>query len=175
MSPPQSSGKIPGKSPGVPRVTALALRMGRYEAEQALSRPLQNVFGFGRGAAKILARTADLNTRTAEDLINGEHLPSGLTFLKLLTTVPEFAAEVRRLTGQHADLDPMLERDLVRVQQTFQRWQAQREALSEDRGRADAAAQRAGGLAHGSGAAPHGPGGESNALAPEADDESSRA
>ena len=126
------SGTFPGRATGKSRMTALALRIGRYEAEQALSRPLQSTYGFGRAAAKRLARDADINTRTAEDLINGEHLPSGLTFLRLLATVPEFAAEVRRITGLHADLDPRLERDTQQLLQTFQRWQAQREALDQN-------------------------------------------
>ncbi len=55
---------------------------------------------------KRIARIANSNERAAKDWWGGKNLPNAVHLLKLMAQVPEFAGEVRRLTGMEADLEP---------------------------------------------------------------------
>lgn len=81
---------------------------------------LQRVFGDAKSGAKRLAIAANCNVRTAENILAKRNLPHLVIALRLIATVPELQAEVRRLTGMAADMDPLFERDM---QMLFQTWQ----------------------------------------------------
>jgi len=85
----------------------------------AFADTLRRAFHGRASPVKELACAANINVRTAENLKAGRSAPSALVMLKLMASVPEFAAEVRRLTGMHADLDPEFERDLHKLMQTY--------------------------------------------------------
>lgn len=80
---------------------------------------LQRAFSGRASPIKELAAAANINVRTAENLMAGRSAPSALVMLKLIASVPEFAAEVRRLTGMHNDIDPEFERDFQKLMQTY--------------------------------------------------------
>lgn len=90
----------------------------------ALHAPILKAFGSAKSAAKELARAANCNERTAANLLAKRNLPDALHMLKLMAAVPEFAAEVRRLTGMETDLDPEFERDMSKL---FVQWQRMRD------------------------------------------------
>lgn len=103
---------------------ALALDEIDYTtAVDTLCGALQRVYGDAKSGAKLLARAANRNERTAANLLAKRNLPDALTLLRLMQTVPEFAAEVRRITGQMSNMDPEFERDLS---QLFTQWQRMR-------------------------------------------------
>lgn len=85
----------------------------------AFTGSLHRAFGGRASPIKELARAANINQRTAENLYAGKSAPSALVMLKLIAGVPEFAAEVRRLTGMEQDLDPEFERDFSALVQRF--------------------------------------------------------
>lgn len=76
------------------------------------------------GGVKALARHANTNERTIENIIQKRSGANGFTLLKLMT-IPEIQTEVRRLVGMEADLDPELERDLSQLITRYQRMKAQ--------------------------------------------------
>jgi hypothetical protein len=94
----------------VPNV--IALNMTQRDGEEAVARALQAAFGFGRKAARAIADCANCNEKTALGWLNGHSSPGFIHTLRLMATVPEFQAEVRRLAAMATDLDPELERDL---------------------------------------------------------------
>lgn len=100
---------------------AAALTLTQHEANSAVARALTSVFGFGKPAARELSEVAGCSERTALTWINGEASPSFVYTLRLLTTVPQFAAEVRELCGHRSDIDPELQRDLLAFAAVIQR------------------------------------------------------
>lgn len=118
----QSSQAIARQIHGKQRVNmaaALAYLDDYHGVVGTLSDTLQRAFGGRASPVKALAAAANINVRTAENLMAGRSAPSALVMLKLIAAVPEFAAEVRRLTGMHADLDPEFERDFQKLMQTY--------------------------------------------------------
>lgn len=69
--------------------------------------------GDDRHAAKRLGNILECSPRTAENFLLGRTTPSGIHFLRAYAMIPEFTAEVRRLTNQQATQDPAFERDLA--------------------------------------------------------------
>lgn len=69
--------------------------------------------GDDRHAAKRLCNILECSPRTAENFLLGRTTPSGIHFLRAYAMIPEFTAEVRRLTGKEASQDPTFERDLA--------------------------------------------------------------
>lgn len=78
-------------------------------------------FSRERNAHKRLAERADVNLGTAKNWLEGRSVPQGLHLLRLMATVPELGAEMRRLTGMMSDMDPEFERELHRMFDTYQR------------------------------------------------------
>lgn len=75
------------------------------------------------GGVKALARHANTNERTIENIIQKRSGANGFTLLKLMT-VPEIQTEVRRLVGMEADLDPELEQYMSQMIGRYQRMKA---------------------------------------------------
>lgn len=69
--------------------------------------------GNDKHAAKRLGRILECSPRTAENYLLGRTSPAGIYFLRAYASIPEFTAEVRRLTGMQASQDPAFERDLA--------------------------------------------------------------
>lgn len=102
-------------------MTALALEIGQNEYTEIVRDALRRAFGRERHAIKRLAGAANSNERTAKNWLEGKATPGGLHMLRLMATVPEFQAEVRRLTGMQADMDPEFERELHGLIRAYQR------------------------------------------------------
>lgn len=100
---------------------AAALSMTQRDGEEVVARALQAAFGYGRKAARAIADCANCNERTALGWLNGSSSPGFVHTLRLMATVPEFQAEVRRLAAMNADMDPHFERDLNALLATYQR------------------------------------------------------
>lgn len=73
----------------------------------------EHVGGSDNHAAKRLARILECSPRTAENYLSGEYAPGGIYFLRAYALIPEFAAEVRRLTCMEQSLDPQFESALA--------------------------------------------------------------
>ncbi len=69
--------------------------------------------GDDRHAAKRLGTILECSPRTAENFLLARTTPSGIHFLRAYAMIPEFTAEVRRLTGMAQSMDPAFERDLA--------------------------------------------------------------
>ena len=117
-----SSHSIRRKVRGLIRMpSAAVLRMDQNALTARVADVLRLVFTEQRSGVKRLAQTAGASPRTAENWLRGDNMPDGFYMLRLMATVPEFASEVRRLTGAAADLAPTFERDLHRLIQTYHR------------------------------------------------------
>lgn len=101
--------------------TALAFEIGQNEYTGLVRDALQRAFGRERHAIKRLATVANSNERTAKNWLEGRATPGGLHMLRLMATVPEFQAEVRRLTGMQSDMDPEFERELHDLFRAYQK------------------------------------------------------
>ena len=111
----------PNRVRTMPAAAALAEEISYTTAVDTLCGALQRVYGDAKSGAKLLARAANRNERTAANLLAKRNLPDALTMLRLMATVPEFAAEVRRITGQLSTMDPEFERDLSKLLTQYQR------------------------------------------------------
>ena len=98
---------------------ALAYLDDYQSVVMAQAAALRRAFAGRASAVKELARAANINERTAENLLSAKGAPSFQVALKLMASVPEYAAEVRRLTRQHDDMDPEFERDLIKLMQSY--------------------------------------------------------
>lgn len=96
-----------------------AATMDSNDLTEALHGALRRAFDGADSPVKRIARAANSNERAAKDWWQGKNLPSAVHLLRLMATVPEFAGEVRRLTGMYADLDPEFERDFHMAMLTF--------------------------------------------------------
>lgn len=103
---------------------ALALDVDYTTALDSLGGALQRTFGSEKSSAKKLALVIGGNERTAANLLAKRNLPDALNMLILMARVPEFAAEVRRLTNMRADMDPRFERDFTMLMQSYRNWKA---------------------------------------------------
>lgn len=155
MSFTRKPGNIPGRLAGK-LSAAIALTLTQRDAERAVARTLQSVFGYGRRAAKAIADAANCNEKTALGWVEERGAPGFVHTLRLIAAVPEFAAEIRRLTGLQADMDPGFERDLQRLMQTYDKWRQNVDAVAAVDRAADAE------LAPGRGGPPQRTGGETD-------------
>jgi hypothetical protein len=80
--------------------------------------------GEDRSGAKKISDALDCSPRTAENYLQGRTAPSGIHFLRALAAIPEFEAEVRRLSAMQADMDPEFDRAAMALLQVYQRRQS---------------------------------------------------
>jgi len=111
---------FPEKFAGRPRGNSSApiLSMGTEQATTALHGALHRELDGQDSPVKRVAKGADVNLRTAENYWEAKNLPGLVPAIRLMATMPEFAAEVLRLAGLQANLDPRLDRainDLMRA------------------------------------------------------------
>ncbi|HYF35720.1 MAG TPA: hypothetical protein VD994_10550 [Prosthecobacter sp.] len=99
---------------------ALAFSITQAEYTKRTTGALRLAFINERMPVKRLAEVAQSSIATAKNWWEQRNPPEGLYQLRLLAAVPEYAAEVRRLTNMQANLDPEFERDLSRL---FTQWQ----------------------------------------------------
>lgn len=111
-----SAGSAPKDSAPAPVLT-----MDMRELTESISGALQEEHGSDRHAVDKVSEAANCNQRAAENWLYGKNAPDALHLLRLIATSPAVQAEVRRLTAMDAALDPMLERDLVRLIDTYRR------------------------------------------------------
>lgn len=106
---------------GGQRVNASVLQMKQGEFTETFGDLVGNLIARVPGGCKGFARLVNTNVRTVENWRNKRSTPTALNLLVMMATVPEVQAEVRRLTGMEADMDPMFERDLQQLFKTYQR------------------------------------------------------
>lgn len=82
---------------------------------------LQNAFGDEKSAIKRIMDVSKCNERAAKNWYQGKNAPNALFLLRLIATVPELQAEVRRLTAMESDLDPHFERAMSQAMELFTR------------------------------------------------------
>src|SRR6185437_3535959 len=104
--------------------TALAIDLGYTDYIDRIGEAVLRAAGRASGGLKEVARAANTNVRTLENLTQKVTGPNGLTLLKLMATVPEVQAEVRRVAGMEANLDPNFERDLNALFRTYNKLQS---------------------------------------------------
>lgn len=96
----------------------LAFGITTGEWNKAASDAMRAHVGDDRHAAKKLADILECSPRTAENYLQGRTAPGGVHFLRAYAAIPEFTAEVRRLSAMESSLDPEFERaamDFLRV------------------------------------------------------------
>lgn len=91
---------------------------------RASQKAMQAHVGNDKSGAKLLADILECSPRTAENYLQGRTAPSGLHFLRALASIPEFQAEVRRLSAMQADRDPEFDRAAMALLQVYQRKQS---------------------------------------------------
>lgn len=89
---------------------APVVAFGQHDLTEAVSGALQRAFAGRSSPVKEIARVANANVQTAKMWWQGRNCPDALYLLRLMAAVPELQAEVRRLTGMQADLDPEFDR-----------------------------------------------------------------
>lgn len=115
----------------------LAFGLSQGQWQDASSAAMRAHVGNDRHAAKRLSNILECSPRTAENFLLGRTAPSGIHLLRAMAIIPEFAAEVRRLTGMEAALDPMFGRDLVDFMTKATRYLDQHGNQEEDPERTD--------------------------------------
>lgn len=105
--------------------TAEIIRIDYTEAKQELAETLRDVFGDAKSGAKVAAKVANRNDRTAANILAGRNLGDALTCLHFYANVPQFRAAWRKLAKQTSEIDPMFERDLMALFQTYQKTRGQ--------------------------------------------------
>lgn len=80
----------------------------------------RHVQGF-ESEAKRLADILKCSPRTAENYLQARTAPSGLHLLRALASIPEFEAEVRRISAMETNSDPHLERAMSALVNAYQR------------------------------------------------------
>lgn len=106
----RSRGNLRGNS-GNNSGDAFTLTQGEWT--DVASTAMRTHVGDDRHAVKRLANILECSPRTAENYLLGRTAPSGIHFLRAYQAIPEFTAEVRRLTHMEASQDPQFERDLA--------------------------------------------------------------
>lgn len=94
-------------------VKPLAFGLTQKDWSDTASKAMRDHVGDDRHAAKRLGNILECSPRTAENFLLGRTTPSGIHFLRAYAMIPEFTAEVRRLTGMAQSMDPAFERDLA--------------------------------------------------------------
>lgn len=105
----------------LPDAPVFQINQGEYQ--KRITGALRLAFVNDRFPVKKIAELADANEATAKNWWEGKSTPLGLNLLRLMATVPELHAEVRRLMAMGSDLDPMFEREMSKLVATFQRIQ----------------------------------------------------
>lgn len=105
-------GSVRGKFRGE-NAKPLAFEISQGGWNDVASGAMRAHVGDDKHAAKRLSRILECSPRTAENYLLGRTTPSGIHFLRAYAVIPEFTAEVRRLTGMQQSLDPEFERDLA--------------------------------------------------------------
>jgi hypothetical protein len=106
----------PGKTEKIrPPVTT----MSTNELTETLKDTLHRAFDGTDAPIERVAQKAGSNKRAAKGWWEGDNCPSAHSLLNLMATVPEFGAEVLRLTGLHAGIDPEFEREMHALWRTF--------------------------------------------------------
>lgn len=100
---------------------ALAFQLTQHEYTQRMTSALRLAFVNDRMPVKKLAEVAQSSIATAKNWYEGRNPPEGLYLARLLSVVPEFQAEYRRITSMEADLDPELSRELNNLLLSYQR------------------------------------------------------
>lgn len=104
----------------------LAFELTQKAWMDASSQAMREHVGDDRHAAKRLGNILECSPRTAENFLLGRTTPSGIHFLRAYAMIPEFTAEVRRLTGMQQSMDPMFERDLANFMISASKYAEQR-------------------------------------------------
>lgn len=73
------------------------------------------------GGVKAVARAANMNERTVENVMNRRSGPNGWTLIQLARAIPELKAEIRQLLELDAALDPDVERHISGLISAYQR------------------------------------------------------
>lgn len=103
----------PRRNCNVQNAKPLAFGVTQLEWNELASNAMRAHVGDDRHATKRLSHILECSPRTAENYLLGRTTPSGIYFLRAYAMIPEFTAEIRRLTGMEASLDPAFERDLA--------------------------------------------------------------
>lgn len=82
---------------------------------------LRSAFGDEKSAIKRIMDVSRCEERAAKNWYQGKNAPNALYLLRLIATVPELQAEVRRLTAMQSDLDPHFERAMSQAVELFTR------------------------------------------------------
>lgn len=82
---------------------------------------LNRHFANSKSAAKEIADKTGCGVRTAEHWLAGRHAPDVFYFLQLLKEVPGLQAEVRRIIGMEANLDPEFQQAVHALIQVYHR------------------------------------------------------
>lgn len=104
---------------------ALAFTITQHEYTQRVTSALRLAFVNERMPVKKLAEVAQSSLATAKNWWEQRNPPEGLYQLRLLATVPEYAAEVRKLSNMQANMDPEFERAANELFRAFQKARAQ--------------------------------------------------
>lgn len=102
-------------------MSALAFQLTQHEYTQRLTGKLRLAVSNERMPVKRLAEMAQSSVATAKNWYEQRNPPEGLYLARLLSVVPEFQAEYRRITSMEADLDPELGRELNNLLLSYQR------------------------------------------------------
>ena len=100
-----------------------AFGLTQLEWNEISAEAMRRHVGNDRSGAKLLADRLECSPRTAENYLQAKTAPSGIHFLRALSVIPEFQAEVRRIASMHTDMDPELERATTALIQAYQRKQ----------------------------------------------------
>lgn len=116
----------PGRGSFTPRGArnlemSVAAALSTERVTSVIAEALKRTFGNSKASAKLVAKAANSNAKTAANWLAGNNAPGAVHLLRLMATVPELQAEVRRLTGMEANIDPEFERDLHALFRTYQR------------------------------------------------------
>lgn len=106
--------------------SAPALGIGTAELTNVVSLVLQRAFPTRGEGIREIAELANTNERAAKNWYHGKNCPDALHLLRLMATVPELQAEVRRLTGMEAGLDPDFGAAMVAAATMFAKLQGRR-------------------------------------------------
>lgn len=96
-----------------------AVKMDTGDITARIHRALRQAFDGVDSPVKRIARIANSNVRAAENWWQGKNSPGAVHLLRLAAQVPELKAEVRRLLGLTADLDPELEQAAMELMRQF--------------------------------------------------------
>ncbi len=103
------------------KIGAPVLEMGTNDVTTAVTAAIRRHWEGRKDAAKLCARQANTNTRTAKNWLDGKNLPNLVDFLKLCAQMPELASLVQQLTGMRQDMDPEFHAGLQKLFQLASR------------------------------------------------------